>query len=112
MANETEDRCPSCGALIERPSGTIQIQGAEREEENSERVLVSITSYRRKLLDRGNLCAKYFVDALRYSRLIRDDTEAEIIEKVQQIKVVSKLDERTEIEITYPQGYIHAKSLF
>lgn len=62
-----------------------------------------ITSYRRRLIeDRTNLEAgiKYFEDCLIYAGLIPGDSEAEITRTVSQIKVATKAEERTEIEIS------------
>lgn len=63
--------------------------------------IVRIKSFRRRLLDRDNLTggAKYFIDSLRYAKLIHDDTEASITLEVSQTKVNSKEEERTEITI-------------
>ncbi len=63
------------------------------------RVHVRITSYRRRLLDPDNLTAKWFLDACRYARLIRDDKPEDITYQVGQEKVARKEDERTEIVI-------------
>lgn len=69
--------------------------------QNPGRIAISITSYRRRLLDPDNLCPKYFIDALRYSKLIPDDTEKDIIHTISQKKVETKAQEKTLIEITY-----------
>lgn len=68
----------------------------------SGRVRVRVLSYRRRLIDPDNLTAKYFVDACRYSGLIRDDTAKEIEFTVGQVKVATKAEQRTEIEIVTP----------
>jgi len=60
---------------------------------------VRIVSFRRRLLDPDNLCPKYFIDALRYEGLIRDDTAKDIELTVSQVKVRAKSEERTEIEL-------------
>ena len=62
------------------------------------KVLVRITSYRRRLLDRDNLCGKYFLDAARYSRIICDDTPEDIEYQISQFKVKKAEDEETQIE--------------
>ena len=69
---------------------------------NPTRFRVSISSYRRRLLDPDNLQGgcKYFVDCCRYAKLIPDDRPQDIILEVRQEKVKRKEDERTEIEIT------------
>jgi len=63
------------------------------------RLLVSVTSFRRRLLDPDNLIPKYFVDCLRYCGILSGDTEAEVDLRISQKKVSSKAEERTEIEI-------------
>jgi Holliday junction resolvase RusA-like endonuclease len=72
---------------------------AEREEENTGRVLVSVVSFRRRLCDTDNLCAKWLIDCLRYVGLIRDDSPEYVTIKVSQVKVKTKAEARTEIEI-------------
>jgi hypothetical protein len=42
------------------------------------RVSVRVVSVRNRLIDPDNLCPKYFIDCLRYAKLLRDDTAAEI----------------------------------
>lgn len=72
------------------------------EKENSGRCAVRIVSCRMRLLDPDNLCPKFFIDALRYERIIRDDSAKHIILTVEQRKVKSHCDECTIIEITRP----------
>ncbi len=81
---------PVLDAPVEPPQGEAFYAG---------RVHVRITSYRRRLLDPDNLTAKWFLDACRYSRLIRDDKPEDITYEVGQEKVARKEDERTEIVI-------------
>lgn len=66
-------------------------------------VRVTVTSYRQRLIDPDNLCPKYFVDACRYSRLIRDDSAKDIEFTARQVKVATKAEQRTEIEIFAPE---------
>ena len=73
-----------------------------REEENPGRIAVRIRSLRQRLLDPDNLCPKYFIDSIRYAKLIPDDSPSEIILEIQQAKVSLRSDERTEIEISFP----------
>ena len=65
----------------------------------SGRVLVRITSYRRRLLDPDNLTPKWFLDSCRYSRIISDDRPEDISLQLGQEKVKNKAEERTEILI-------------
>lgn len=69
------------------------------EAEHSTRIRVSIRSFRTRLLDPDNLCPKYFLDCVRYAGFIKDDSEKFITLEVSQIKVKTKSEERTEIEI-------------
>lgn len=75
---------------------------APGKEEHPHRIAVCITSFRRRLLDPDNLIggAKYFVDGLRYAGLIPGDNPEQITLEVSQVKVKTKHEERTEIEIT------------
>lgn len=62
------------------------------------RFIVRITSFRSRLLDLDNLCAKSLLDSLRYAGLIPGDSPQDITLVVSQEKCAKK-DERTEIEI-------------
>ena len=73
----------------------------EGKEESSQRTIVCIKSFRSRLLDPDNLCAKSLLDGLRYASLIPDDRPQDITLTVSQEKC-AKEDERTTIEIVYP----------
>lgn len=73
-----------------------QVQGKE---EGPARALVRIKSFRTRLLDIDNLCAKYLLDGLRYSGILFDDSPEHITLEVSQEKVNNRKLERTEIEI-------------
>lgn len=60
---------------------------------------VTISSYRVRLLDPDNLCVKYHIDGLRYEGVIRDDTTNDVELFARQVKVKTRKEERTEIEI-------------
>lgn len=68
------------------------------EAKDAGRISVHVKSYRSRLIDPDNLCAKWFVDCLRYCGLLRDDTAKDITFSISQEKV-KKGEERTEIEI-------------
>ena len=70
-----------------------------REAGDAIRVHVRVVSLRRRLCDPDNLCPKYFVDCLRYAGLIRNDRPEDIALEVRQVRVKSRDQERTEIEI-------------
>lgn len=109
--NENQTDSKEEDAELERVCREESFRLDEREARDSKRVLIRITSYRTKRIDRSNFFTKYFIDACTYSGLIRDDTESEITEKTYQVIVRSESEERTEIEIIYPDGYDH-KFLF
>lgn len=75
---------------------------AEKEAQDSHtgRFLVRVTSFRRRLLDQDNLCEKYHVDCCRYAGLLPADSPDRAEIKVGQIKVKSKDEEKTLIEIS------------
>lgn len=68
------------------------------------RFLVSVKSFRRRLLDEDNLCEKYHVDCLRYAGVIPDDTPDRTSIEVSQEKVSSKEHERIEITVHQTKG--------
>lgn len=92
---------PSPSPKPERPLRDDPVGETPREESDTTRTLVRITSFRRRLLDPDNLMggSKYFTDGLRYAGLISGDAEAQIRLEVSQQKVKSKADECTRIEI-------------
>ena len=71
-----------------------------REAGYANRIHVHVVSFRRRLCDPDNLCPKYFVDCLRYAAYIPDDRPQDITLQVEQIKVKTRAEERTEIDIT------------
>lgn len=85
---------------------------AQTKEEDTGRAIVRICSYRTRLLDIDNLYggSKYICDALRYAGIIRDDTCKDIDLKVYQIKVKTKKEERTEIEVIKDDEALSSKS--
>ena len=72
---------------------------AERKTYYTGKVFVRITSFRTRLLDQDNLCAKYFLDACRYSKLIPDDNPEAIDYEIIQYKIKGKENEETHIEL-------------
>ena len=59
--------------------------------------LVRIKSFRVRLLDEDNLCAKFHVDSLRYAGLLPGDDPNQARIQVSQEKVAHRHQERTEI---------------
>ncbi len=116
LLNELKRRFPNCSpaflkANLDVPDSepeSSQHQPAVRheplaetsgEEENPVRVHVCVTSVRRRLIDPDNLCAKYFIDCLRYAGFIKDDSAEHITLSVRQSKAATKAAEKTVIEI-------------
>ncbi len=89
------------GAKFERVIWDEPLAKAPRKEVDSTPCKVSIVSFRQRLLDIDNLYGgvKYFVDSLRYAGLIYNDDPESITLHVSQVKVKTKQEERTEIEI-------------
>jgi hypothetical protein len=70
------------------------------------RIAIRFTSFRVHLLDPDNLAAgcKDLLDGLRHAGLIPDDTSKDITFQADQEKVRRYVDEKTDIEIHYPEG--------
>jgi hypothetical protein len=72
-------------------------------EEGPKRIAVCITGFRRRLLDADNFAgAKYLIDGLRYANVIPGDRPDQIELTFRQVKVKTKPEERTQIEIDLP----------
>lgn len=85
-----------------KPQSTLRHESVAEEKGKGghpRRLLVRVTSIRRRLLDYDNLIPKYFVDCLRYAGILSGDTEAEIDLRIAQRKTKDKSEEGTEIEI-------------
>ncbi len=89
-------------AKLERNSGDGPLAKSEAEKGNSERVLVRITSVRKRLIDEDNLAEKYHVDCCRYAGLIHGDEPSKTKIEVCQRKAAKGEAEHTIIEITAP----------
>jgi hypothetical protein len=74
----------------------------EAKTSNPGKYAVRIKSYRRRLLDEDNLAGKYFVDCLRYAGILPSDAPDRCSLQTCQIKVKTKEEELTEIEIDIP----------
>ncbi len=86
-------------AVCHEPLG--QNQGKEA---GAGRIGISITGFRTRLLDPDNFAGgcKYAVDALRYANLIPGDRHDQIELTFRQVKVKTKPEERTIIELDLP----------
>lgn len=90
---------------VNEPLATAQV-----EKGNPGRVSVVVTSYRRRLLDEDNLCEKFHVDCCRYAGILSSDAPDKTSIQVRQVKVKTKEEERTEIEInTFGNDHVSKK---
>jgi hypothetical protein len=89
-------------AKLERNSGNGPLAKSEAEKGNPERVLVRVTSVRKRLIDEDNLAEKYHVDCCRYAGLIHGDEPSKTKIEVCQRKAAKDEAEHTIIEITTP----------
>jgi len=89
-------------AKLERNFRNGPLAKGETEKGNPERVLVRVTSIRRRLIDEDNLAEKYHVDCCRYAGLIHGDEPSKTKIEVCQRKAKKGEAEHTIIEITTP----------
>ena len=87
-------------AKLERNLRNGPLAKSEAEKGNPERVLVRVTSVRRRLIDEDNLAEKYHVDCCRYAGLIHADSPDQTKIEVCQRKAAKDEAEHTIIEIT------------
>ena len=75
-----------------------------REAQSSARTIVSIVRASTRSLDQDNLVGsvKSLLDCLRLARLIRDDTTEAIELHVSQVKVKTRKEQGTLVQIEYP----------
>jgi hypothetical protein len=93
------DRGEGSAPVVERRPRPRPLAKSPPQGQNTARFLVSVTSFRVRLLDDDNLCEKYHVDCCRFANLLPDDAPGTARITVGQEKVRSKEEERTEILI-------------
>lgn len=106
--NEDGDDCVTGlpVAQLERSNADELARTARGEGKGASRVVIRLTSYRKRLLDDDNHCQKLLVDSLRYSSQIHDDgPHATRIETAQEQSTESEF---TVIQITYEQSEVKA----
>lgn len=86
-------------AKLERHFGNGALAKSQVEKQNPARVLVCVTSVRRRLIDEDNLSEKAIVDCLRYAGCLRGDESAIAKIEVSQIKAGPKEPEKIIVEI-------------
>ena len=89
---------PGKSAKLERRPRAKRVGKDKAQKVNPVRCEVHVVNFRRRLLDKDNLCAKFHVDALRYAGVLIDDSEKYIDLHVSQEKITEG-QERTEITI-------------
>jgi Holliday junction resolvase RusA-like endonuclease len=74
----------------------------KRKEKVSNRTYVRITRYSTRPLDCDNYAGgcKPIIDQLRYAKLIKDDSPEDIEVQFKQVKIKTKTEEHTKIEIS------------
>jgi hypothetical protein len=96
-ANNTGSQSGS--AVPKRVDGNKPIQAASNQGSHTGKLLVRVTSFRRRLLDEDNLVEKWHVDALRYAGILPSDAPGDAKIEVGQEKVATKEEEQTVITI-------------
>jgi hypothetical protein len=84
---------------LERIACDAPVDAKEIQGQYSGRVLVRVTSRRKRLLDEDNLCEKYHVDLCRYAGIISDDAPERTKIEVSQIKCRKGEPEEITIEV-------------
>ena len=90
--NSTSSPIPECPICDE------SLGASERKARDARRIHVRIVSHRTRLIDPDNLCAKWFLDSLRYCGFIRDDSAKEIEYSITQARCGAG-EEKTVIDI-------------
>lgn len=94
---------PRQASKLEPNAGVRTLAESEAEKEDSSRILVRVTSARKRLCDEDNLCEKPTVDCLRYCGAIPGDEPEAVGISTGQRKVKEGEAEHTEITVTYPE---------
>jgi Holliday junction resolvase RusA-like endonuclease len=94
-----EDKREPQGSIPQRFILNGALAAQKREETNSGRFSVRVESIRKRLIDPDNCVGKFFLDCLRYSGILKDDTAADIEYTITQRKAKKGEQERTELTI-------------
>lgn len=86
-------------AIVERDFRDEPLAKKEVQRRSSERVLVRVTSVRKRLLDEDNLCEKYHVDLCRYAGVISGDEAGKTKIETAQRKAEKDEEEKVIIEV-------------
>lgn len=91
---------PGPAPVVERDPGDAALAASKIQKRDSGCVLVSVKSFRVRLLDTDNLAEKYHVDCCRYAGILSEDSPDKARIETSQEKVRTKAEERVEITIT------------
>lgn len=96
----TPPRIPN--TITKRPAQQALVTLPKRKEKVSNRTYVRITRYSTRPLDCDNYAGgcKPIIDQLRYAKLIKDDSPEDIEVQFKQVKIKTKAEEHTKIEIS------------
>lgn len=88
--------------VTKRPAQQALVTLPKRKEKVSNRTYVRITRYSTRPLDCDNYAGgcKPIIDQLRYAKLIKDDSPEDIEVQFKQVKIKTKAEEHTKIEIS------------
>ena len=86
-------------AKLESDSCHAPLEAEEIQGQHSGRVLVRVTTRRKRLLDEDNLCEKYHVDLCRYAGVLSDDAPERTKIEVSQTKCRKGEQEEITIEV-------------
>lgn len=92
-------RNTSQAAFVERNPGDEPLAKKKVQRRTGERVLVRVTSVRKRLLDEDNLCEKYHVDLCRYAGVISGDEAGKTKIETAQRKAEKGEEEKVIIEV-------------
>lgn len=95
----SDARHTGSAAKLESDTRDATLEQAQIQKPVSPRFFVRVTSFRKRLLDEDNLCAKYHVDLCRYARIIPADDPTQTKIEVCQVKVAKGEDEFTRVEV-------------
>lgn len=106
VSNDNQTNVGLQGSEPERNQASALGVAISREEKGTDRVIVRFTGFRCRPLDPDNFAAgvKDSLDALRYAHLIDGDEPWRITLQTEQVKVAHRNQEKTIIELEYPNG--------
>ena len=86
--------------VVEPDTCNAALGQSEVQKTGNGRVLVRVTSHRKRLIDEDNLCEKFVVDCCRYAGLIPGDAPGQTKIEVAQVKVAKGEYEHVEVSIS------------